>query len=87
METLQNAYGLRERLQTIAVRCGALRCIMVHCGNVAEALWTTETLPNHCGSLQRIVVKVADAAAECITQTSIHLPYHPANPQKLIANP
>jgi len=89
-------YGIvTESLQTtgtLADHCGALRCITVHCGKVAEALRTTGTLPNHCGSLRRTAVQVAHAAAECIThsrkrQNSIYLPYHPANPQKPIANP
>jgi len=54
-----------------------LRSIAVHCGNDAEALRTTGTLPNHCGSLQHIVVQVAHAAVECITHTEtpkFHLP-------------
>jgi len=32
------------------------RCVVVHCGNVAEALPTTGMLPNHCSSLRRIAV-------------------------------
>jgi len=52
METLQKAYGPRECFQTTVVRYGALRRITVHCGNVAEALWTIGMLPNHCGSLR-----------------------------------
>jgi len=71
METLK-AYGPRERLRTIAVRCGALRCITVHCGNVAETLRTTGTLQNYCGWLRLIAVQVAHAAAECITHYRKH---------------
>jgi len=92
MEMLQKAYGPRERLWTIAVSCGALQCIMAHCGNIAEDLQTTGILPNHCGSLRCIAVQLVHAVAECIThsqkcQNSIYLPCHLANPQKPIANP
>jgi len=58
-------------------------------------LGTTGTLVVHCDALQCIAVHCGASSTCCggvhhtLTETpnSIHLPHHPANPQKLTANP
>jgi len=58
-------------------------------------LRTNGTLANHCDALQCIAVHCSASSTCCggmhhtLTEmpNSIHLPHHPANPQKLTANP
>ena len=72
-----------------------LAIIVVHYGNVTESSGTTGTLEDHCDALQCIAVHCGASSTCCgrvhhtLTEmpNSIHLPHHPANPQKLTANP
>jgi len=41
-----------QGLQTVTVRCGALQCVAVHCGNVVEGL---QTIAVRCISCRRLV--------------------------------
>ena len=50
-ETLQKAYGPRECLRTIVVRCGALQC-------------TAETVQKPCGPLERLQTIVVNYDAQ-----------------------
>jgi len=72
-----------------------LALIAVHYGNVTESSGTTGTLADHCDALQCIAIHCGASSTCCggvhhtFTEmpNSIHLPHHPANPQKLTANP
>ena len=72
-----------------------LAIIAVHYGNITGTSGTSGTLADHCDALQCIAVHCSASSTCCggvhhtLTETpnSIHLSHHPANPQKLTANP
>jgi len=74
-----------DGLQSVTVPCGALQCVAVHCGNIAEGFWTIAVpyvrfsalltrcrkLPDHFGSLWSLTVHCS-TLPKCCGRLAVH---------------